>query len=101
MSDSNRRPTAYKAVALPLSQSGVFLFISWCEWPESNRHAITAADFKSAVATDYTTLAFLTCIYYTINQVNCFLATDQLFSTLATEFITLAIRPMSRSCSTE
>ena len=71
MSDSNRRPTAYKAVALPLSQSGVFLFISWCEWPESNRHAITAADFKSAVATDYTTLAFLTCIYYTINQVNC------------------------------
>ena len=33
------------------------IHVNWCDWPESNRHAITAADFKSAVATDYTTVA--------------------------------------------
>ena len=27
MSDSNRRPTTYKAVALPLSQSGINLYM--------------------------------------------------------------------------
>jgi hypothetical protein len=31
----------------------------WCDWPESNWHAIMAADFKSATATYYVTVANL------------------------------------------
>jgi hypothetical protein len=29
----------------------------WCDWPESNRHGNIPADFKSAAATDYATVA--------------------------------------------
>jgi hypothetical protein len=32
-----------------------FEVLRWCPGPESNRHAITAADFKSAMSTDFIT----------------------------------------------
>ena len=51
--DSNQEPTDYESGAL----TNWAIEAIWCDWPDSNRHAITARDFKSLVATNYTTVA--------------------------------------------
>ena len=49
---SNRSPTRWQRVVLPNE-----LILHWCDWPESNWHEKISADFKSATATYYVTVA--------------------------------------------